>query len=83
MIDVNLQLPAIEKLMELMARFEIDELSVDFVNIKKSRHRLSVTAGEPDPKLVLEKHISPDVDDQPWLALSQQDADKWAAGQGT
>lgn len=82
MIDLNLQLGAIEKLMKLMAENEVDEISVDFINIKKSRHRMTL-APEVDPKALLEAHLATNTSNEPWLnEVGQAEADKWAAGGG-
>lgn len=82
MIDLQAQLPAIEKLMELMTKHELDEVSCDFINLKKVRHR-----GQPvavDPAKLLEPHIAPAHDNEPWMnAVTQDEADKWAAGGGS
>lgn len=54
MIDVSNQIAAIQQLMELMEKYKIDEVSVDFICIKKSKH-LGTDQSTTD-KEVIDKH---------------------------
>ncbi len=55
MIDIGMQIQNIEKIMKLMEQYGIDEVSVDYLNIKKSRFK----APEPTPEELLEQHLKP------------------------
>lgn len=66
MIDLASNLESIEKLMSLMDQYKIDEVSVDFVCIKKVKHSF------PIPKLteeqILAKHLAP-LPQEPWESI--------------
>ena len=74
---------AIEKLMDLMGRYEVDELSCDGVTLKKSRHRAPTLVplradGEfPD----LRKHLEPDTN-EPWNDIPPDEVSRWALNGG-
>lgn len=77
MIDLRSQLAAIEELMILMAKHEIDELSCDFLNLKKSRHKPA--RPQLTEKELLDQHLKP-LPDEPWNQIPQEEADTWAQG---
>lgn len=57
MIDIASQLASIEKLMRLMETYKMDELSVDYIQMKRSRH-LPLEKQENSNE-VLDKHTKP------------------------
>ena len=84
MVDLKESLAIVERLVSLIVENEIiDEISIsiDYINVKGKK-------GSPRPKqalvidhaAALAKHIAPPLDNDPWNAVSQEDADKWAAG---
>lgn len=60
MIDVKSQLEGIEKLMKLMRKHKIDEVSLDYINIKISNHDKTKKPKIPKstPKEILDKHTN-------------------------
>jgi hypothetical protein len=69
MIDVNNQLANLESIMKLMREYDIDEVSCDFICIKKSIHLKDKT---PTSEEILAKHTTP----APALVDGQTDATK-------
>lgn len=57
MIDVKSNLESIEKLMQLMQTYHIDEISVDFIHLVKTKH-LPMKV-ELSDKEILDKHTQP------------------------
>lgn len=55
MIDLNSNLAAIEKLFKLMDDYRIDEVSIDFVCIKKSKFQPQEATAEQ----IIDKHTNP------------------------
>ena len=52
--DLSGQIETIEKLMKLMEKYDIDEVSIDYLNLKKSKHQLKERV--PTDKEILDKH---------------------------
>ena len=80
MIDVKSQLDAIEQLMILVNKYAIDEISVDFICIKKSRFKPE----ELTDKQIIDKHTNPSVSDMKNAALNKvADVEKWLNGESS
>jgi hypothetical protein len=79
MVDLKESLATVERLVSLMVEKGIDEISIDYINVKKGSPR-PTQALVIDHAAALAKHIAPPLDNDPWNAVSQEDADKWAAG---
>lgn len=75
MIDLNANLHAIEELMKLMEKYKVDELSCDFLNLKRTRH----TFEKPpvDESVLFAKHLQTSSTD-PWDDLPQETVDAWS-----
>lgn len=75
MIDLNLSIAAIEKLMQLMEKYGVEDLSADFVHLKRPK--------APPPKLqpsdaeVLAKHMAP-LPQEPWESVSPAAVEAWS-----
>lgn len=69
MIDLNLHLTAIEALMKLMNEHNIEELSVDFVNIKRGKQPSKVAILTEEQQL--EQHLEP-LPNAPWESISDE-----------
>lgn len=77
MIDIGSNLVAIEKLMELMEKHHIDEISCDYINMKKSKFK-----GEKavlTPQELLAKHLEPGPS-EPWMNIPEGVVDAWTKG---
>lgn len=86
MINLDLQIPAIEKLIKLMKKYGLDEISCDFINIKKSqevkKQRKPYTrkpTKEQQEKAILDKHTEPHPisTDEPWNNIPQSSIDEY------
>lgn len=58
MIDIKTELESIEKLMKLMDKYKIDEVSIDYLNLKKSRFN----PDEITDKQIIQEHTKPDIE---------------------
>ncbi len=73
-------LEAVEKLMELMGRHEIDRVAVGDIMLMKTRHRPAAVQ-VPDDASALAKHLEP-LPNEPWNAIPQEEVDNWAEKAG-
>jgi hypothetical protein len=77
MIDLTSNIAAIEKIMKLMEKYKIDELSCDFLHLKKSvfsqpttKRRKKEFAPLSDQEL-LDRQLQADHTDEPWNEVSE------------
>ena len=76
MIDLKTHLAAIEALMAMMQKHDIEELSCDFLRLKrhispKLKQDINID------KLLLDKHLAP-IDEEPWMSISDDQIDAFA-----
>ena len=74
MIDLNLQMLNVEKLMQLMEQYGIEELSVDFVHLVRNKKSVKVKVDNDVDDL--DKHMQP-LSNEPWLSLSDEDIEPY------
>ncbi len=77
MIDLSSNLQAIEQLMSLMDKYKIDECSVDWLHLKRSKHTFE--KAQLTPQELLQKHLQSEPA-EPWESLPQDAVDAWAKG---
>jgi len=77
MIDLKSNLEAIEQIMKLMETNQIEEISVDFLHIKKVRHTL--TKMLPTDQELLKRHFDAG-EQEPWNAIPDNILNEWAKG---
>lgn len=81
MIDLKSNLVAIEKIMKLMEKHKIDELSCDFLHLKKSefsnstptqKHKPSKHFAELSDEELLDRQLNAVSPDEPWNEVSEK-----------
>lgn len=75
MIDLAANLHSIEEIMKLMEKYKIDELSCDFLNLKRTRHTFEKPPA--DESELLAKHLQQGPT-EPWNDLPANIVDEWA-----
>lgn len=76
MIDIGLQLQNIERLMRLMKKYKIDELSVDYINLKRNPTQVDKPIRKrkkPD----LSNHVQ-SIPDEPWNDITDEHLNQWS-----
>jgi hypothetical protein len=63
--------------MELMGRYDIDELSFAGITIKKSRHKMVAIVPPADDRATMAQHLAP-LPNEPWNDIPQEQVDDWA-----
>lgn len=74
MIDLKSNIEAIEQLMILMEKYKIDDMSVDFLHMKRTKHQFDKPL--PTDQELLAKHLSSN--ETPWMDISSGSIDEWA-----
>lgn len=57
MIDITGQIDNLEKIMQLMEKYKIDEVAVDFINVKRSKNIPFTT--NLTPEQIIDQHTNP------------------------
>jgi hypothetical protein len=70
-------LEVLEKVMDLMSRYEVDEVSAVGFHIKKSRHKPATILAPLDEKVAIDRHMAT-LPNEPWNAIPQEEVDTWA-----
>jgi len=80
MIDIATQIANVEKLMKLMKKYQIEELSVDFINLKRPLPEHKERVKRPYKKKhvpTLDKHLQP-LPNEPWNDIPDSVIDQWS-----
>lgn len=77
MIDITQQIANIEKIMSLMDKYQIDEVSVDYINIKKTRFVAEKKPITEEEEYIMKQHLSPS-SSNPWDDIPQSNIDSFS-----
>ena len=65
----------VKTIADLMVQYDLDEYSSEYFTLKKSRHKPA--RPEPTDQELLKQHLTA-LPAEPWNAIPQDEADKWA-----